>query len=899
MAEITSRLSSALGERYRLERHVGEGGMATVYLAQDLKHDRKVAVKVLRPELAAVLGHERFVQEIKTTANLQHPHILPLFDSGEAEGFLFYVMPYIEGETLRDRLNRETQLSVEEAVRITTDVADALDYAHRHNVIHRDIKPENILLHEGRPLVADFGIALAVSAAAGGRLTETGLSLGTPHYMSPEQATADKELTGRSDIYSQGCVLYEMLTGDPPHTGASAQQVIMKIVSEEARPVTDLRKTVPPNVAAATAKALERVPADRFESAARFAEALANPAFTTPLTQAVPGRRAPQPRTWKAVGLVMTVLAVVLLGTTLWGWLRPVPRPVTRQEIVLWEPVANAGAGAIRYLTAIAPDGSGLVYADSVGQGEQLVFKPRDQDEPMPITGTQAGRGPFFSPDGAWLGFTAEGSIRKVPVGGGAAVTLADSASMTPPSGAWLDDGTIFFVTANWDLARVPDVGGTSTALGIRERTDLYVVDVAPLPESRGVLFSTCNTNCAEARAYVYDPRADTAKMLFEEARGVWYVPTGHVVYAAQAGGVFAAPFDLGRLETTGPAVPVLEGVVAPDLQVSASGTLLYRVGGAEPGAALSELVWLDRQGRATPVDPSWRFDAGTSNLGLALSPDETKVAVRARVDGNYDIWVKELPHGPLSRLTFDEAEDRKPVWTPDGQSVMFLSRRGNEGTDYDVWVRHADGTGEATRVVDDDTFIAWAEPTRDGQWIVLRTGGTSGEVGLRDILAFRPGVDSAPTPLLAGAHDEWGPAVSPDGRWIAYASNETGVNEVFLRPFPDVESGRWQVSVDGGRMPAWSHSGRELFYLSGDREWVAAEIQTSPSARVVNREVLFQLGPEYATGAGGGHVSVTADDQRFLMMRFVSDQPADEGERARYILVYNWFEELKEKVGK
>src|SRR4051812_41214233 len=255
--------------------------MATVYLADDLRHERKVALKVLKPELAAVLGAERFVQEIKTTAALQHPHILPLFDSGTADGFLFYVMPFIDGETLRDKLTRETQLGVAEAVRITRDVADALDYAHRHGVIHRDIKPENILLHDGRPMVADFGIALAVSAAAGGRMTETGLSLGTPHYMSPEQATAQKDIDGRSDVYSLGAVLYEMLTGNPPHTGASAQQIIMKIIAEPIEPVTKYRKTVPPNVAAAVAKSLEKLAADRFESAKAFGAALSDPAFTS------------------------------------------------------------------------------------------------------------------------------------------------------------------------------------------------------------------------------------------------------------------------------------------------------------------------------------------------------------------------------------------------------------------------------------------------------------------------------------------------------------------------------------------------------------------------------------------------------------------------------------------
>src|SRR5687768_7253825 len=270
MSADVPRLTAALADRYRIERELGQGGMATVYLAEDVRHRRRVALKVLKPELAAVLGPERFVQEIATTAALQHPHILPLFDSGTAAGFLYYVMPFVDGETLRSKLDRETQLGIDEAVKLTIAVADALDYAHRHGVIHRDIKPENILLHDGRPMVADFGIALAVSAAAGGRMTETGLSLGTPHYMSPEQATAEKEITARSDVYSLGSVLYEMLTGNPPHTGASAQQVIMKIITEQAQPVASHRKSVPPNVAAAVAMSLEKLPADRFESAKDF-----------------------------------------------------------------------------------------------------------------------------------------------------------------------------------------------------------------------------------------------------------------------------------------------------------------------------------------------------------------------------------------------------------------------------------------------------------------------------------------------------------------------------------------------------------------------------------------------------------------------------------------------------
>jgi serine/threonine-protein kinase len=278
MTDLLERLKTALADRYRTERELGSGGMATVYLAHDLKHDRRVALKVMRPELSAILGGERFLREIRIAAKLNHPNILALHDSGEADGFLYYVMPYVEGESLRDKLNHERQLAIEQAVQITEQVASALDYAHRHDVIHRDIKPENILLHEGGAIVADFGIALAVRAAGGNRLTETGLSLGTPQYMSPEQATADRDLDGRSDVYSLACVLYEMLAGEAPHTGPTAQAIIAKVISRTPEPLTALRDTVPVHVEAVVRRALAKLPADRFATASQFAEALTRPA---------------------------------------------------------------------------------------------------------------------------------------------------------------------------------------------------------------------------------------------------------------------------------------------------------------------------------------------------------------------------------------------------------------------------------------------------------------------------------------------------------------------------------------------------------------------------------------------------------------------------------------------
>ena len=298
MSDVATRLNAALEGRYAIERELGEGGMATVFLADDLKHERKVALKVLKPELAAVVGAERFLAEIKTTANLQHPHILPLFDSGEADTFLYYVMPYVQGESLQERLDYEKQLPVDEAVRITIDLAEALDYAHRQGVIHRDMKPANVLIVEGRPVIADFGIALAIGAAGGGRLTETGLSVGTPHYMSPEQATGDQAVGPRSDTYALACVLYEMLVGEPPHTGSTVQAIIGKIIAAVPESVITHRRTVPKNVDDAIARALEKVPADRFTGAHDFAEALADPSFRhgAPVAVEVAVARPPAPR---------------------------------------------------------------------------------------------------------------------------------------------------------------------------------------------------------------------------------------------------------------------------------------------------------------------------------------------------------------------------------------------------------------------------------------------------------------------------------------------------------------------------------------------------------------------------------------------------------------------------
>ena len=354
----SERLATALAGRYRLDRELGAGGMATVYLAHDLRHDRKVALKLLHPELAAVIGADRFLAEIRVTANLQHPHILPLHDSGEADGLLFYVMPFIEGVSLRERLNREKQLPVPDAVRVATEVAGALDYAHRRGVIHRDIKPENILFHEGAAMVADFGIALAASGASH-RMTETGMSLGTPCYMSPEQATGEKAITARSDVYALGAVLYEMLSGEPPFTGPTAQAIVAKVLTTEPTGLRASRRHVPPHVEAAVMQALEKLPADRFGTAGEFAAALANPAHVAPARMRIglPAR----PAVLTALPWILLAAAVAWLALDRGGRSRAAePQPLHRLSIPLPEEAAwvNQTGGGM----SLSRDGRVLAY---------------------------------------------------------------------------------------------------------------------------------------------------------------------------------------------------------------------------------------------------------------------------------------------------------------------------------------------------------------------------------------------------------------------------------------------------------------------------------------------------------------------------------------------------------
>ena len=550
MTDQLNRLKAALSDRYTVEREIGSGGMATVYLAHDVKHDRKVAVKVLRPELAAVIGAERFLNEIKVTANLQHPHILPLHDSGEADGFLFYVMPFVEGESLRDRLNRETQLSVEDALQISQELADGLSHAHELGVVHRDIKPENILLTGGHALVADFGIARAVTEAGGTRLTETGLSLGTPQYMSPEQASGERDVDARSDVYALGCVTYEMLVGEPPHTGPNAQAIIAKVLTQPVQSVRESRELVPPQADSAIRKALAKLAADRFATVRQFADALRMSgsmswdSASTSVGDTARVRRWSHPM-FLAWGIV-AVLSVVVFGLLLWpsggpssgieGVVRMLldPGPAESVSIGAFDSQSGAEADAL----AISADGRRIAFVGRIaGETTTHIFiRDLDQFEARQLSETESASSPFFSPDGQWVGFYSwpDRRLKTLPITGGSPQLVCECEPIL--SADWGPDGTIIMDSDGLlDLSVVTASGGTPEQITFRDRhfEDDEVAFAHPqfLPDGQHVLLTAWGRGGATRRIVLFSIERSERTTLLEDGWAPRYVRSGHIVY--------------------------------------------------------------------------------------------------------------------------------------------------------------------------------------------------------------------------------------------------------------------------------------------------------------------------------------------------------------------------------
>ena len=859
MADPLLRLSADLSDRYRVERQLGAGGMATVYLAEDLRHDRKVAIKVLRPELAAVIGAARFLREIKTIATLQHPHILGLIDSGEVNGTAYFVMPFVEGESLRARLNREKQLPISDAVRLATELAAALDYAHRHGVIHRDIKPENIMLHDGSALVADFGIALAVSSAGGGsRMTETGMSLGTPHSMSPEQAMGEREITARSDIYALGCVLYEMLTAEPPFEGATAQAIVARVLTESPRLLRPQRKNVPPHVEAAVLTALEKLPADRFGSAKAFVEALGDPAYAgssgsrTRLTPAYGGASlGARPRRWPVLAAAIALASAasgLAAGWAVWHQRPPAfPPAVLRYTVEL--PDSAALTDALGTPLAYAADGSVFAYSTRVG----LMLRYADRIDPVPLAGGRRGTGPFFAPDGRWLGFLDGARLVKVPLAGGAPVTICDSCSGF--NYHWGSDDTVRYHSAppgdaSWRVLMAVSAQGGRPHEFARPDSTSGEAFRAPilLPRRRTVLFSLYRG--AASRLAALDLRTGAVTRFDQPGFGPQWADDGFVVLGNPDGTLIALPFDPDRVRPTGPPVSIARDALQPDpysvrVAVSASGSILYPRAG---GSVSRRLMLVSRSGQTTPLTPDRKAFANPR-----FSPDGRRVAIDIAdpVSSGRDVWALDVEQRVWSRLTTNGISNR-PMWMPDGRRVVYSSND-------DLWWIAADGSGRpgSLLVAPGSRFAGGVSP--DGRTIVLQETGSASS-GIRALA-----LDTLPVArtIIPAAFGESNPALSPDGRWLAYQSDQTGQMEVYVRSFPE-PGARVPISLQGGSEPAWAHNGRELFYRSGDSLMVAS-VRLSPTLAVSGRRRLFT--GAFLSGGPFREYDVAPNDQHFVMI--------------------------------
>jgi Tol biopolymer transport system component len=875
--------AAALADRYAIVRELGAGGMATVYLARDLRHERQVAIKVLKPELAAVLGGDRFVQEIKTTAQLQHPHILPLFDSGEAAGFLYYVMPYIQGETIRERLDRDTQFGIEEALRVASQVADALDYAHRQGVIHRDIKPENILLHDGRPMVMDFGIALAVSAAAGGRMTETGLSLGTPHYMSPEQATADKAITARSDVYALASVLYEMLTGEPPHLGTSAQQIIMKIITEPARPADSLRRSIPPHVSAALAMALEKLPADRFASARAFADALANPAFRGSATAGARTAAAGRGRAWYASPVPYAAALAVAVGGLGWQVARRDTEALPPMRFVV-KPPAGGLAISQSLATGISADGRRIVFRAQSGNVRRLYVQDVGTLAAREVPGTEEARYFALSPDGRTLVFQpGTGGLRRLSVDGGAAldVPLPGGTGKLLPSGVTWSGNTIIASLGVMGLVLVPADGAPARTVRLTQNGQFCNCG------SRAVLTADGQHLLLVGTSLLLAPSTGgEARDLGVQAESVVAVRDGLVIYVTNGGQLMAATLDT-KAGTLGQPLPLDEQVTTGSVPALAgNGTLV-----AFRGTAAARLELVDEHGVGTPV-----LEAA-SVLNTArfprFSPDGRRIAVATfevrggAVSTNPNtVSVIDVAAGTFTRLSGDYNADR-PEWSPDGTRLLFRRYGGRNGVnDEQLWWQPYDRSAPAVVLQGDATArVAEGVLSPDGRWLLYRT--LAEQTG-RDIWYRAMTGDTAPQRFEVTEADELMPRFSPNSQWVAYTSNESGVPEVFVRPFPG-PGGRTKVSAEGGSEPVWAPDGRRLYYLSGN-DLLAATLATDGGLHVVSRQKLFAA--DVLPGAIHANFDVSPDGRHFLMARTSTGQ-------VDLTVALNWMAEVRRRAGR
>jgi serine/threonine-protein kinase len=890
---VEEEMSLAVGTKlgpYEVVEPLGAGGMGEVYRARDTRLGRDVAIKILPEDLSSDPHLKaRLEREARAISGLSHPHICHLYDIGSQGGVDFLVMELLDGESLAQRLQKGP-LPLKQALQYGMEIAAALEKAHKSGIIHRDLKPGNVMLTKSGARLLDFGLAkpvegMAAMAASGSvatmsrSLTAEGKIVGTFQYMAPEQVQG-READVRSDLFALGAVLYEMITGRRAFRGKSQVSVMSAILETDPEPVSAVQPLSPPALDHVLQRALAKDPEERWQSAIDMqAELKWIAAGGSQMSQPTPSGLVTQ---WKRL-LPWAVASAVVAVALSWSFNRlfpastPANRPVTRLVVTLAP--EGLGTDALPHI-ALAPDGSQLVYVSSHEGNTLLYVRSIDSFDAAPLSGTEGAESPFFSPDGQTVGFFAEGKMKKVSISGGAPTVIAIAAAVR--GGSWGPDGTIVFAhSITGGLFRVSANGGTVKPLTVLDRKNKEFSHRWPeiLPGGKAVLFTIWTGGSFDsARIGLVSLATGEKRVLVEGGYYARYVPPGYLVYT-RAGELLAVPFDLDRLEVRGRPVSILKGVMTnlsfgtAEFSSSNDGTLAYVPGGSQVGDRT--LAWVDRKGvrQPLPAPPGGYF-------APRISPDGKRVAI-SLLGNNQGMWVYDLGRGTLTRLT-SEGVIPFPVWSHDGRQLTFS---GSLDDRLNVYRMNADGSGTAERLTTNEN-AQWP-----GSWSpfggVLAFTEAAPETGY-DLMTINLHGDRQPRVFLQTSSNEYGPNFSPDGHWLAYGSDESGRQEIYVRPFPG-PGGKLQISIDGGIEPVWSRNGRELFYRNGNK-LMATAVETTPTFAASKTKVLFEQHFEKGVFPFEANYDVSTDGHQFLLV-----VPSEgESAAAQVNIVLNWSDELR-----
>jgi serine/threonine protein kinase/Tol biopolymer transport system component len=875
---------------YEILSAIGAGGMGEVYRARDTRLDRIVAIKVLPAHLAdEPERRERFEREARTIASLNHPHICTLYDIGRQDGIDYLVMEYLEGETLAQRLMKGP-LPLEQVLPYAIEIADALDKAHLKGVTHRDLKPGNIMLTKTGTKLLDFGLAklrqdaapatpLSELPTAKDALTAQGTIMGTLQYMAPEQLEG-KEVDARTDIFAFGAVVYEMATGKRAFEGKSQASVIGAILKDDPPPISSLQPMTPPALDRVVKKCLGKDPENRWQSARDLTDELrwiaegGSQAGAPALL--VTHRKSRKRLVWS----VAVVLLVAALTLGAFAYLRRVPEETRAVRFFVSPPGSLAGFGTTTSGStapvAVSPDGHRVAFVAMSADGRYLLWvRSLDTLTAQALAGTEGASSPFWSPDSRLLGFFAGGKLKKIEASGGPPITLCDAPNNR--GGAWSRDGVIVFNPANLvALQKVFASGGVPTAATVLGQGETAHMRPSFLPDERHFLYRAY-TGSTAGPIYLASLDSSERKFLLNaDSQNVLYTQ-GHLLFLRETT-LMAQPFDGRRLVLTGDAFPIAEQIQTTGINppygvfsTSENGVLGYQTGTG--GAA--NLVWFDRAGKQVSVlgDPAAYSDP-------ELSPDGKRASVSISDGKQRDIWLYDVARGLRTRFTFDPADELQSIWSPDGSRVVFNSRRKGH---LDLFEKASSGAGSEDVLFEDNLEkypVSWSP---DGRFILYDSFGSP--TGL-DLWVLPLSEDRKPVPFLNTKFNEAAGQFSPDGRWVAYQSDESGKNEVYVTPFPG-PGGKWQISTGGGGFPRWRHDGNEIFYLAPDNKLMAAAVNGKGSS--------FEVGavkPLFETRAVVGlrnRYAVSADGQRFLI-----NTAPEQAASAPITVVLNWTAGLK-----